>query len=127
MPFAKLTLSINPSPVDAHRLSSELTELIASELGKRRELTSVLIDVPSDYLWTIGGSRRHIAAHLEVCVTAGTNSEQEKRTFIASAMALLRRTFADLDPATYIVVNEITATDWGYDGMSQADRARQKT
>ncbi|WP_321817032.1 MULTISPECIES: hypothetical protein [unclassified Paraburkholderia] len=126
MPFAKLTLSIAPSSAEAERLSRDLTDLIASELGKRHELTSVLIDVPSTCFWTIGGSRRNIAAHLEVRVTAGTNSEHEKRVFIASAMARLRRTFPDLDPATYIVVTEIASTDWGYDGMSQADRAKQK-
>ncbi|MCL2658450.1 MAG: hypothetical protein FWD62_13760 [Betaproteobacteria bacterium] len=126
MPFARLTLSLNPSADDAHRLSSELTELIASELGKRRELTSVLIETPSTNRWTVGGSHRRTAAHLEVCVTVGTNSEQEKRAFIAKAMQLLRRTLVDLEPTTYIVVKEIAPTDWGYDGISQADRARCK-
>lgn len=124
MPFARLTLSLDLSPDEGHRLCNELTDLIANELGKRRELTSVLIDVPHRHQWTIGGNDQPTAAHLEVCVTAGTNSEEEKGAFMARAMSLLRRTLPDLSPATYIVVKENPATDWGYDGITQADRAR---
>ncbi|MGX9567829.1 tautomerase family protein [Pseudomonas sp. CFBP 5748] len=127
MPFARLTLSLDLSPDEGRRLCNELTDLIADELGKRQELTSVLIDVPGGHHWTIGGSGQRTAAHLEVCVTAGTNSEEEKGAFMASAMSLLRRTLPDLDLATYIIVNENPATDWGYDGRTQADRARCKT
>lgn len=124
MPFARLTLSRELPPDQGRHLCNELTDLIANELGKRQELTSVLIEVPGSHHWTIGGNGQATAAHLEVCVTAGTNAEEEKRAFMASAMSLLRRTLPTLDRATYIVVKENPATDWGYDGRTQADRAR---
>jgi 4-oxalocrotonate tautomerase len=123
MPFARLTLSLDLSPDEGRRLCNELTDLIANELGKVRELTSVLIEVPGKPHWTIGSNGQATAAHLEVSVTAGTNSEGAKRAFMASAISLLRRTLPDLDPATYIVVKEHPAIDWGYDGRTQADRA----
>lgn len=126
MPFARLTLSSNLPAHEGGPLCEALTTLIANELGKRHELTSVLIDVPGAHHWTIGGCQQALAAHLEVSVTAGTNSEEEKRSFMASAMALLRGALPDLDPATYIIVKENPATDWGYDGKSQADRGRAK-
>jgi len=123
MPFAKLTLSTNPSPAEASHLCRALTDLIASDLQKRHELTSVLIDVPTAGHWTIGGTTQRTAAHLEVCVTAGTNLDAQKRRFMANAMALLRDAFPGLDPATYIIIKALPATDWGYGGRSQADRA----
>lgn len=52
------------------------------------------------------------AAHLEVCVTLGTNTEAEKRHFIGNAMRLLRHAVPSLATATYVVVKELSATDW---------------
>lgn len=59
-------------------------------------------------------------------MTAGTNSEEEKRAFVGNAMLLLRRTLPSLAAATYIVVKELPAINWGYDGQTQADRAEKK-
>ncbi|MEB2871285.1 tautomerase family protein [Pseudomonas rhizosphaerae] len=126
MPFARLTMSLD-LPVDQSRhLCNELTDLIASALGKRRELTSVLMEVMGAHHWTVGGTDQPTAAHLEVCVTAGTNTEEQKAVFMVGAMALLRSALPNLNPATYIVVKEHPGTDWGYDGRSQADRARRR-
>ena len=123
MPFARLTLPTAPPPDTANRLAIVLTSVIAEYLGKRHELTSVLIETPASAHWTIGAENCEVAAHLEVCVTAGTNTEEEKRTFVRNAMALLRREWPTLAEATYVVVKELPAASWGYDGRTQADRA----
>ena len=123
MPFAKLTIIPAPSAERAETLALELTELIVRDLGKKRELTSVLIDTPGEAGWMIGQSVRRVAAHLDVSITAGTNSIEEKRTFLASAMALLRSEAPDLHQATYIVLSELPSENWGFDGRSQMDRA----
>lgn len=123
MPFAKLTLANTPPAVDCTRLSEALTTLIAEALGKRHGLTSVLIETPGQPCWTIGGVRQRTAAHLELYVTAGTNTAEQKRNFLARAMVVLHEVLPGLDPASYIIVNEVPAADWGYDGISQADRA----
>ncbi|MFT4080260.1 tautomerase family protein [Rhodomicrobium sp.] len=126
MPFARLTITPTPLQENAQALAAELTDLIAHDLGKHRDLTSVLVETTGSQVWTIGASERASAAHLEVYVTAGTNSEDEKRTFIANAMALLRRAYPNLGAATYVVVKQLPATDWGYDGRTQADRAKER-
>ena len=41
-------------------------------------------------------------------------------------MLVLQRSLPTLATATYIVVKELPAINWGYDGQSQADRARKK-
>lgn len=122
MPFARLTYH-PPHPEREHDLARALTDLVATDLAKRHDLTSVQIEAASAQTWTIGGQRQPKTAHLEVFVTAGTNAVEQKRQFLKRAMALLRAEWPELPAATYVVVHELPATDWGYDGRSQADRA----
>ncbi len=125
MPFARLTTIPTLTPEVANQIAVDLTELIASGLGKKHELTSVLVGNPNEGVWTIGATTQETCAHLEVYVTTGTNSEDEKRTFVANAMSLLRQAAPDLSVATYVVIAELPASNWGYDGVTQADRAKQ--
>ena len=61
-------------------------------------------------------------AFLEATVTAGANTDDEKAAFIAAAEAMLRDALGRLDAPVYVIVQEIPATDWGYDGRTQAAR-----
>ncbi len=123
MPFARVT--VTPAIALSPKLAADLTNLISRDLEKRSDLTSVLVETPGPGLWTIGAVPAEVAAHLEVWVTAGTNSEPEKQRFVANAMALLRQALPGLASATYVVVTELAATNWGYDGRTQADRAQR--
>lgn len=124
MPFARLTLIPGPTSSFAHSLATNLTELIARDLGKQHELTSVLLEAPDTFHWGIGTEVKETAAHLEVNITMGTSSDMQKSTFISNAMKLLRQALPDLAAATYIVIRELPASDWGYDGLTQAARAK---
>lgn len=126
MPFARLTMTTSSPSNVANKLAADLTDVIARDLGKSRDLTSLLVETPGNLVWTVGAKVQKTAAHFEVCVTAGTNSEQQKQTFVANAMTVLQKALPDLSLATYVVVKEVPATDWGYDGHTQADRARLK-
>jgi 4-oxalocrotonate tautomerase len=100
-----------------------MTQLMASMLGKRADLTSVLVEQPASGGWTIGGAAAEIAVHVEATITAGTSSPEEKARFIEKTMRLLKAVLgADLHLATYIVVNEVPANAWGYDGRTQESR-----
>jgi 4-oxalocrotonate tautomerase len=121
MPFLRLTLAPEPSPSVAAALADGLTILMAERLRKNAALTSVLVE-PARGVWTIGGAVQPAAAHLDATITAGTNTEAEKAAFIADAMTLLRTQVPDLHAATYVTLREVAATDWGYDGRTQAAR-----
>lgn len=122
MPFARLTLIPAPASDMAQSLAADLTAMVARDLSKQRELTSVLVETPGASRWTVGANEQEVAAHLKVCVTAGTNTEEEKRTFVGNAMLLLRQALPTLPVATYVVLQELPAINWGYDGQTQADR-----
>jgi len=126
MPFLRLTLDRELPAADRTRLAVVLTELTAAVLGKNYSLTALAIDVVPASHWTIAAEslaeRRAASAHLDVKVTAGTNTAQEKAAFIEGAHAALESVLGALAPATYIVIDELPADAWGYSGRTQAAR-----
>lgn len=123
-----LTLQVAPlqNPERYTALAAALTRITADQLHKRPEVTAVLIhDLPAAR-WHIGGQPvEQATALLEIAVTAGTNTPAEKAAFVAEAFAELQRQLGHgegLAPASYVVVREVPAGDWGYGGLTQADR-----
>src|ERR1700675_2172655 len=105
MPFIRITVSGPPlASTQVSRLHLEMTELMASILGKRADLTSVLVEQPAMAGWAIGATPMRVAAHVDATITAGTNSPEQKARFIDNTMRLLRSVLgADLHSATYVV------------------------
>jgi len=133
MPTLQLKLTpAGPAPAQAAlmaELAADLTQLTAAVLGKRPEVTAVMVEALSPAQWFIGGlSVAQATAWLEIRITAGTNTATEKADFIAQAHALLQRHLGPLAPASYVIVQELPASDWGYGGQTQAARqaARQR-
>ncbi len=67
-------------------------------------------------------------AMLEISITQGTNTAAQKAAFIARAFAELEAQLGlgqgqGLEPASYVIVREVPARDWGYGGQTQAARA----
>jgi 4-oxalocrotonate tautomerase len=127
MPFIRITAA-GPilAPEQVSRLQIEVTELMTSVLGKNATLTSVLVEQPAFASWAIGRIPATVAVHVDATITAGTNSPEEKARFIERTMRLLKNVFgAELNPATYIVIAEVPAQSWGYDGRTQESRRPQ--
>lgn len=127
MPFIRITV-FGPTlaPEQISHLQNETTNLMESVLGKVANLTSVLVEQPPAASWTIGRNSMRVAVHVNATITAGTNSAVEKASFIEQCMNLLRGAFgAELNSATYVVVDEVPAQSWGYDGRTQESRRQQ--
>ncbi len=125
MPFVNIKVA-GPTltPEQVKRLQQGATALMADVMRKVADLTAVLVEQVAVGSWTIGGEPARAAAHLDVKVTAGTNSEGEKARFVAEAMQLLRGVIgADLNPVTYVVVHEVAGDAWGWSGQTQVGRA----
>ncbi len=123
-----LTLKVAPlrHPIPYQSLAQELTQLTAKHLEKRLEVTAVIIEAVPAAQWHIGGQALHAAtAWLEISVTAGTNTLAQKQAFIGAAFAELQKQLGGgmpLHTASYVIVREVSATDWGYAGITQAAR-----
>lgn len=123
-----LTLKISPSqtPERYEQLAASLTALTAQTLGKRADVTVIVIDELPVARWFIAGSSaKRPTALLEISITQGTNSAEEKARFVAAAFEELQAQLgggAPLEAATYVTVRELPPTDWGFGGVTQAAR-----
>lgn len=92
MPTLVLKLTPLQNPERYQALARALTDHTVQLLGKRREVTAVVIDDLPAARWHIGGaSVAQPTALLEISITQGTNTEEEKAAFIAAAFAELQR------------------------------------
>jgi 4-oxalocrotonate tautomerase len=126
MPVLQLKVTPLANPDRYRSLAAALTSITAHVLRKRPEVTAVIVeDLPAAQWFISGESASQPTAFLEISVTAGTNTPEEKSAFIAAAHAELQRQLAPggtLAPASYVIVREWPACDWGYEGRTQAAR-----
>jgi len=122
MPLLRLIIHPAADASTSERLTTRLTDLMATILAKKAELTSVLVECPVAPFWAIGTRRVTTSAMLEAAITAGKNTEAEKAAFIKEAYAVLRAELPSLDPVAYVILKEVSAESWGYDGQTQAAR-----
>jgi len=127
MPTIVLKVSPLQSPPRYKALAEALTRITADILGKRPEVTAVMIEDLPALRWYIGGVDVQLpTAMLEISITQGTNTAEEKAAFVAAAFQELQRQLGAgdlLEKASYVIVRELPADDWGYGGQTQ--RARQ--
>lgn len=127
------TLTLKPAPgLEPERcqaLARALTTLTVDALGKRPQVTAVIIETLPAGCWFVGGQPvQRPTVWLEISITAGTNTAEQKAAFIEAAFAELQRQLAQgdtLEVASCVIVREVAGTDWGYGGRTQ--RARQLT
>jgi 4-oxalocrotonate tautomerase len=128
-----LQLHLTPAQTAGHhaRLAQALTAITARVLGKRPDVTAVLIHERAAAHWFLGGeAAQQPTALLEIDITAGTNTAAEKAAFIAEAFAELQAQLApgaSLAPASYVIVREVPASDWGYAGLTQQARRQAQS
>ncbi len=124
MPYVDVQLQPAPSPEQANTLAQGITDALADITHKRPEVTSVRIGSPPVQTWTIGGAPcLKTTASLDIKITVNTNTQEEKSALIARLHGLLESTLGDLAEASYIMIHELPAENWGYAGRTQAARA----
>lgn len=127
MPYLQITLAPDSlDPAGRDRLAAAATRLLADLLNKRAEVTVVRIAAtPASQWYGAGGPLPQLgrAAFAEVRITRGTNSDAEKARFLAELHRLLEAEAGPMSAPTYTVIQEVPRTDWGYDGLSQAERS----
>lgn len=130
MPTLVLKITSSPAFADHAALASTLTDITSEVLGKRREVTAVLVEEISTTRWFIGSQMTvQPTAWLEISITAGTNSEQQKQAFVGAAWQALDDSLgagAGLHPTSYVIVRELPPEDWGYGGLTQKARQLQR-
>jgi 4-oxalocrotonate tautomerase len=130
MPILTLKLSANTQLKSANALAQALTALSTQVLHKRADVTSVVFQRLAAGDWWVGGANtEQVLVQLDIRITQDTNSEAEKAAFISQAFVLLSEHMANgqrMHPTSYISVQALPATDWGYGGLTQQQRREAK-
>ncbi|HEY0722133.1 MAG TPA: tautomerase family protein [Gammaproteobacteria bacterium] len=124
MPYIDLLVHPGVTAAQAAALTHGITEAMVTIMGKRREVTAVRVAAAGATHWSIGGkSCTGQTAYLEVRITAGTNTTEQKAALLQQLHTLLSEQLGDIAEASYFVIHEIPAENWGYAGLTQAARS----
>lgn len=128
MPYLNVRLGGEPLDEPAKQaLLLRLTDLMETVMGKDREVTVVSLDEAPDRRWATGGRALAPAARMaqvDVKITRGTNDADDKQRLIGNVTAAVMEIAGDSVGPIYVVIDEVPADAWGYDGLSQAERKR---
>lgn len=125
MPYiaVKLATEQTLTEVQQQLLIEGITQVMAETLHKKRHLVAISLEYLPVQQWFIAGQDLTTnSAFIEAYITEGTNSETEKSQAITELYALATQALGQVEEATYIVLNNRPATDWGYAGKTQASR-----
>ncbi|WGD28353.1 tautomerase family protein [Ancylobacter sp. WKF20] len=126
MPMIQISFAAAGRPGLESQIAALAAELAADHLGKDPALTAVSVVAVPPAHWFAGG--QSLAAQgvagfwLDIRVTEGTNTKDEKAAFIAATFAAMAALIGPLHPESYVHVVEARADAYGYAGLTQERR-----
>lgn len=126
MPILNVKVSAQRTPDLSARITDTLLELTSRVLGKRRDLTAVTIDYIDPQNWFVGGQSLHelgkSSFYFDVKVVDETNTKAEKAAYVKEAFEAFARLLGDLHHESYVYVQDVRATAYGFGGRTQESR-----
>ena len=130
MPYINIRVGKNLDPTQQQQLFSRTTSLMKRVMGKRAEVTVVHLQESEPHLWSTHAAvlthKDPVGAYVDIKVTEGTNTPEEKSEMLSQTVKMLQETVGAIQEACYVVIDDIPADSWGYNGKSQAQRASSK-
>jgi 4-oxalocrotonate tautomerase len=127
MPYINIRLGASLSVSQHNQLYTKTTSLMNKVMDKRPEVTVVHIQESEPHFWSTNssalGPNDPIGAYVDIKVTEGTNTPEEKAEMISETVKMLKECIGMVQEACYVVIDDIPANSWGYDGKTQADRS----
>lgn len=126
MPILNLKVSAIKSDELSRSISGILLELTARILKKEPELISIAIDYVDPDDWIVGGrslsEQGKCSIYFDIKITDETNTKAEKAQYIRETFAAFSKLLGNLHEVSYIYVEDVRATAYGYGGRTQEHR-----
>jgi 4-oxalocrotonate tautomerase len=126
MPILNVKVSATKSPELVRQIADLLLELTTRILKKERRVTAIAIDFIDHDCWVVGGSllseQGKNSFYFDIKVTDETNTKDEKAQYIREAFDGFARILGNLHDESYIYVQDVRATSYGYAGLTQEHR-----
>ncbi len=130
MPYINIRLGRNLDQEQRNLLYEKTTSLMNTVMRKRPEVAVVHIQESESQQWSVNSTsiaaKDPVAAYVEIKVTDGTNSPSEKAEMISQTVKMLQDVVGIIQEACYVVIDDMPADSWGYNGKTQAERASSK-
>jgi len=126
MPILDIKVSARKSAELTRSISDVLLELTSRILNKKAEVTSMAISYVDPDDWIIGGKslseQGKSSIYFGIKITDETNTKAEKSQYIREAFAAFSKLLGNLHEVSYIYVEDVRATAYGYGGRTQEYR-----
>jgi 4-oxalocrotonate tautomerase len=110
-------VSAQRTPELSARIAETLLDLTTRVLGKRRDLTAVVITFVDPADWYVAGRSladlKQSSFYFDVKVVDETNTKAEKARYITEAFAAFEGLLGALHPESYVYVQDVRATAYG--------------
>ena len=126
MPILNVKVSAQRSHQMTASISNLLLELTSRILHKDPRVTSIAIDYIDPADWIVGGQtlaeQGKSSVYFDIKVTDETNTKAEKAQYIKAAFDAFSQLLGSLHPESYIYVQDVRATAYGFGGLTQEYR-----
>ena len=126
MPYLNVRVSIPESSDSAKKMVDVLMKHTSEVLGKKPDVTSIEIAFINPDWWFVGGVRvsdqKAVTFYRDIKVTEGTNTKAEKAKYVNKVFADFESILGQITPASYIVIHDVRADSWGFQGRTQESR-----
>lgn len=127
MPYINIRLGRNLEEEQRRLLYKKTTSLMNTVMGKLPEVAVVHIQESEPHQWSVNSTpitaKDPIGAYVDIKITDGTNTPSEKAAMIYETVKMLQDVVGIIQEACYVVIDDIPADSWGYNGKTQAARA----
>ena len=132
MPLITVTVSSpHPQMPAKAAIAAEVSRLSSSILRKDPKVTAVIVTTVPPEDWFCGGrslaEAQRASVWLDIHITDGTNTKDDKAAFIAETYAAFGRLLGPLHEESYVHVHDVRDDAYGFGGLTQGRRyiARQ--
>jgi 4-oxalocrotonate tautomerase len=126
MPILNVKVSAARSSEMTRKISTVLSNLTKQILGKDPQVTSIAIEYVDPEDWIVGGKslseQGKSSVYFDIKITDETNTKAEKAIYIREAFAAFSELLGDLHHESYIYIQDVRATAYGYGGKTQEFR-----
>lgn len=124
MPYICVKVSGSKSKEKVANIARLVTDHTVEILLKKRELTAVSVEFIEPSQWFIGGvsCEEQPTFFLEIKVTEGTNTKDQKASYVSQVFKSMEVVLGKLHSASYIVIQDVRGDSWGYEGLTQEHR-----
>ena len=129
MPILNVKVSAQKSQEMTRSISTLLLDLTSRILHKPPEVTSIVIEYVNPEDWIVAGKslveHGKSSVYFDIKITDETNSKAEKAQYIQEAFQAFAKLLGNLHHESYIYVQDVRATAYGFGGKTQDYRYQQ--